>query len=212
MKRILFILGFLAMVSSCNSDDDSSQQSNFYALNVGNSWVYKYYKYNLQTQIYDETAVTKSLSIVGTEEIYGNLFYKFKSVVVGNDDQNNTFLFPSNGESFYYLRESDGDLIDSNGGLYFTNNNYDEIFIKEQPYFTIYSQLQSNTESITTDAGTFDCIYAKRYAKYTETGVQTPAEDKYYYKDGIGLIQSSLSYVSNPTPVIKQRLVSYNIQ
>lgn len=74
---------------------------------------------------------------------------------------------------------------------------------------TIYTQLQENTERLL-EVGTFDCIYAKRYVKFNETDEQVPAEDN-HYKEGIGLIQSALSYVSNPTPVIKQSLVSYSI-
>jgi len=211
MKRVLFILSFIAILSSCNSDDDTPQETNFYALTVGNSWVYKSYKYNQETQIYEDSGVTDSISIVDTEDIYGNTFYKFKRITTGNNTHNST-LYHTNGESFYHLRENDGNLISSSGKLFFTNNNYEEILLRTRDFFTIYSQLQENTENVTTDAGTFDCIYAKRYVKYNETGELAPAEDKYHYKKGIGLIQSTLSYVSYPIPVVKRSLVSFNIQ
>jgi len=213
MKRILFILSFIAIVSSCNSDDNEQpEQSNFYALTVNNSWVYKFYKYNYQTEVYDETDVIDEVSIIGTEEIYGHTYYKFKKVRTGVSDDDSQALCGNNGETISLLREYNGDLINDRGKLYFTNNNYDEIEMRIGSFFTIYSQLQENSEEITTDAGTFNCIYSKWYAR-NDNNELYPAEDKYYYKDGIGLIQSSISYVSSiHPPVIKRKLVSYNIQ
>ena len=115
------------------------------------------------------------------------------------------------GEFISYFRENDGNLINKSGYLIFTNNNYDEIEMYTTSYYTIYSKLQEDTEEITVEAGTFDCVYTIKYAKSIE-GDLLPSTDKYHYKEGIGLIQSTLSYINIPIPVIKQSLVSYNIQ
>lgn len=123
MKRLFFLVPFFALVLSCNSDDDSSPQpeaeDNFYALTVGNEWVYRNYKYNANTQLYENTGVIDSVSIVGTESIDGNIYYKFRTYTTGNEE-GITFCNP-NGEHFEWLRDVDGNLTRSDGSIKFTN-------------------------------------------------------------------------------------------
>ena len=99
MKKLIFIISIITILTSCNSDDDTSSQTNFYALTVGNSWVYKHYTYNNDTSTYNETGVIDSISIVGTEEIYGDTFYKFKQRAFNSNDDSYNF------ERYYFLRD-----------------------------------------------------------------------------------------------------------
>ena len=54
MTRIIYVCFFAILFSSCTTSDNNQDQleaeSNFYALTVGNEWVYKNYKYNSNTE------------------------------------------------------------------------------------------------------------------------------------------------------------------
>lgn len=64
MKRLLLCLGISTIFYSCkDSESLEGPDVNFYALTVGNSWVYKYYLYNEQTQLYDKTDIIDSINL-----------------------------------------------------------------------------------------------------------------------------------------------------
>ena len=48
----IVLLSFSLLFISCNNDDDNSsppiEEANFYALTIGNSWEYEYFKRNNQ--------------------------------------------------------------------------------------------------------------------------------------------------------------------
>lgn len=216
MKRAMLCLFMSFLIFSCNSDDNNPQPQTqqddspgFYALKVGNSWVYKNYRYNTQNQQYEDVGVTDSISIIGTEELFGNKYFKFRRMTTGNEE-GITFCNP-NGEHFELLREFEGQLITSNGNVQFVNNNYEERVVLEQDWGTIYERLVEGENSLTVDAGTFTCINSERYAKLPD-GVQADGLDRFYYAEGIGLIFDTSSFVSNSTHTIERHLVSYNVQ
>jgi len=205
MKKLLFIISVITILSSCNSDDDTSQQSNFYALTVGNSWVYKYYTYDKNTSSYNETGVIDSISIVGTEEIYGDFYYKFKRTITNSNDEN--FVF----EQFYFLREYEGSLINNMNKLFFIYSNYDEINLLESTDYSIIFKLQENEEEIITDAGTFNCFFAKENETNLDNN-ETMSAKNIYYKEGVGLIKINKTLYHNSEEYTSQiSLVSYTV-
>ena len=212
MKRILFCLCLITLINSCNSNDDSQDvelpEANFYALTVGNSWVYKNYRYNLQTEFYDDTGVIDSLSIVDTETINGNTYFKFRRWTTGNED-NIAFCNP-NGEHFELLRDSLGFLIRDDGSIKFTNSNYDERVLSVQDWGTIIETLVQGANMINVEAGIFNCINSERFARMPN-GIQADGLDHFYYSDGVGLIFDTSSFVSDPIHSIERRLDTYNI-
>ncbi|WP_407557290.1 hypothetical protein [Winogradskyella sp. 4-2091] len=212
MKRIVYAFVFAFLVSSCATDTDENFQnpdSNFYALTVGNQWVYKNYKYNNSTQEYDEINVIDSVSIVGTELVNGNTYYKFRQLTTGNE--NGVAFCNPNGEHFELLRDSVGYLIWETGKVKYANNDFSARTSAELGFATIYDQLVAVDNEITVEAGTFESTYSQRYA-IQSNGEQANALDHFFYVDGIGLIYDTSSLMSEEIPKIKRRLVSYVVQ
>lgn len=212
MKRIIYVCFFTLLLSACAADNDYNLQttsSNFYALTVGNEWVYKNYKYNPDTQNYDDTGVIDSVSIIGTETINNNTYYKFRRLTTGNEE--GITLCNSNGEHFELLRDSLGYLIYDSGIIKYANNDFTERTLSEQNWGTIYEQLIAFDNEITIESGTFESTYTQRYS-ITIDGEQANGLDHFYYADGFGLIYDTSSYVTEEIPTIKRRLDSYSFE
>lgn len=212
MKRIIYVCFFVILLSSCTSDNDGNSQpedSNFYALTVGNEWVYKNYKYNSSTQAYDNTGVVDSMSIIGTEVIHENTYYKFRRLTTGNEE-GITFCNP-NGEYFELLRDSLGYLIWENGTAKFSNNDFTPKVLDAEDWGTIYEELIATDHEITVEAGTFISAYAQRYVILSNND-QANGLDHFNYSDGYGLIYDTSSFVSQDIPAIIRRLDTYIVQ
>jgi hypothetical protein len=214
MKRLLLCLCIIALSFSCTESDNSENQTNppdvnFFALTVGNSWVYKNYKYNPDTEVYDYIGVIDSISIVGIQDFSDLSYFKFRRLTTGNES-GITFC-NENGEHFEFLRESGGNLINEEGSIKFTNNNYEERLLEENQWGNIYEILIDGDSTIDVEAGEFSCLNSERYAK-TIDGEQFDGLDRFYYSSGFGLIYDTSSSVSNSTPIIIRRLDSYDVQ
>jgi len=213
MKRIIYVSFFAVLLSSCSTSDNNQNQqneaSNFYALTVGNEWVYKNYKYNPNTQNYDDTGVVDSVSIVGSEIVNGNTYFKFRRFTIGNEEEI-TFCNP-NGEHFELLRDSLGYLIWEDGTVKFSNNDFTPRVLDAVDWGTIYEELIATDREITVESGTFISAYAQRYA-ILSNDEQSPGLDHFYYSDGFGLIYDTSSFVSQDIPAIVRRLDSYSVE
>ncbi|MCK8480055.1 hypothetical protein [Psychroserpens algicola] len=213
MKRILLFVCTLLFAFSCSNDDSTSPETpeaNFYALTVGNSWVYKNYRYNINTQLYEDTGVIDSVSIVSTENISGETYFKFRRLTTGNED-GITFCNP-NGEHFEYLREDNGNLVRSDGNVKFTNNDFSLRVLSQNVWGIIVEQLIEGESTMNVEAGSFTCVNSERYALLSPNNDPSPGLDRFYYSDGFGLIYDTSSYVSNDIPSIIRRLDTYVIQ
>jgi hypothetical protein len=214
MKRLLLCLCIIALSFSCTESDNSENQTNppevnFFALTIGNSWVYKNYKYSPDTEVYDYIGVIDSISIVGIQDFSDLSYFKFRRLTTGNES-GITFC-NENGEHFEFLRESGGNLINEEGYIKFTNNNYEERLLEENQWGNIYEILIDGDSTIDVEAGEFSCLNSERYAK-TIDGEQFDGLDRFYYSSGFGLIYDTSSSVSTSTPIIIRRLDSYDVQ
>jgi len=213
MKRIILSLCISALLFSCSSDNDAptpiTQVDNYYALNEGNSWVYKNYKRNNQTQNYDDTGVVDSVLIIAIEEINQKKYYKFRTRTTGNEN-NITYCNP-NGEKFELLRDSIGYLVTDSGSIKYVNNDYTERTISINSWGVIYAKLVSNLVNISTESGAFNCSDMEVYAR-DSNHLSTPGLDHYYYADGVGLVFDTSSFVSDDKHMIERRLDSHVIQ
>lgn len=212
MKRIILCVCVLALCFSCSEDESTTTalpDSNFYGLAVGNSWVYKNYRYNMGSDSYEDTGVIDSLSVIGTEVINANTYYKIRRYTTGNDE-NITYCNP-NGEHFELLRDSVGYLIWETGQIKFVHNNFNERLISEESWGSIMETLQEGESELTVEAGTFNSVHSERYVVLSN-GEQAQSIDRFYYSDGIGLIYDTSSFVSQDVPVIIRRLDSYVVQ
>lgn len=211
MKRTVYLCFISLLALSCSTSDNNqdSQDSNFYALTAGNEWVYKNYRYNEDSQTYDDTGVIDSVSIVGTEMINDNTYYKFRRWTTGNES-GIAFCNP-NGEHFELLRDSLGYLVWEDGTIKYANNDFSARPTTDADWGTIYDQLIASDNEITVEAGTFTSTYSQRYAILND-GEQSPGLDHFYYADGYGLIYDTSSFVSEDIPTIVRRLDSYIIE
>lgn len=214
MKRLFLCLCIIAFTVSCSKSDNNDDQNiepdvNFFALTVGNSWVYKNYQYNPDTDSYVDTGVIDSISIIGVQDFSGDSYFKFRRMTSGNED-GITFCNP-NGEHIEFLREFEGNLINEEGFIKFTNANYEERLIQENPWGNIYEKLVEGEKTLSVEAGDFECINSERYAKDLE-GEQLNSLDRFYYASGYGLIYDTSSFVTSDTPSIIRRLYTYEIQ
>ncbi len=208
MKLVIYVCFFAILLSSCttsdNDQDPQDPESNFYALTLGNEWVYKNYKYNSTTQTYDDTGVIDSVSVVGTEVVGTNTYFNFRRFTTGNVPGN-----PS-GEYFELLRDSLGYLVRDDGSIKYANNDFTARVLSEAEWGNVYDQLISTNNEITVEAGTFVSTYTQRYA-ILSNGEQSNGLDHFYYADGIGLIYDTTSLVSQEIPLIVRRLDSYTV-
>ncbi|MDO1499781.1 hypothetical protein Q2T40_06530 [Winogradskyella maritima] len=207
---LIIFIGFIHM--SCSSSDDVSPEENpeinFYALAVGNSWVYTNLRYNINTQEYVETNVVDSVSIVNKELVDGEVFFRFRTKTTGN--ANDHPFANSNGEEFELLRDSTGYLIRPDGSVKFTNNNFTPRVIFEESFGLIYDELISNQETVMVGAGEFESSYMQRYAIFND-GQRSNATDHFYYSYGVGLIYETISFISIENPIGIKTLASYRL-
>jgi hypothetical protein len=208
MKRIIFSLAVLLVWQSCSSDDTQETVSNFYALTVGNSWVYKNYKYNPDSGNYDDTGVIDSISIVGTETINEHTYFRFRRKTTGNETEI-TFCNP-NGVYFELVRDSLGFLVTDNGSIKYINNNYEEHLKRSHSWGDEIFELQEANVQINAEAGNFECLDVLHFVRLPDNTI-APGSNNYYYADGIGQVMETNSSVANPIHDVERRLDTYII-
>lgn len=123
----------------------------------------------------------------------------------------NLYFFLSVLVKFEYFRELDGNLINEEGVIKFTNNNFEERIVAELDKGNIYEILVEGITTVTVEAGEFECINSERYYLNLE-GRQLSGLDRFYYANGFGLIYDTISLIQNPIPSVIRSLVSYNVQ
>ncbi|MEM5565327.1 hypothetical protein WNY78_09435 [Psychroserpens sp. AS72] len=213
MKRILITVCLFACLFSCSNDDSitpETQDPGFYALTVGNSWVYKSLRYDFNGEAYTDIEIIDSVSIVGTENIFGNSYFKFRTKTSGSPDEE-ALWSNANGIMFEFFREVDGSLVNENNQIVFTTTDYTEQIINAQDWGTVFEILVEDLVTVDVPAGTFECFNKQRYAE-TSGGVTLPSLDNIYYAEGIGLIYDTKSFATRATPEVIRRLDSYNVQ
>lgn len=224
MKRFCTIICLFTLLFSCNSDEDIQdiQQSepNFYALTVGNSWVYKWYELddrNENPNLF--TGVSETVSIEDIETIDNETYYKFKRVITGNplDNLGNPIIIniEGNGEYFEFLRDSSGYLINEAGLIKCVNNTYEEILIDTEfdGLESIFGQVSEDNITYNTEAGVFNSLeFILSLSVYQSTILH--GISYYYYSDGIGLVSNINRRFVNCDfcGFFEKRLDSYNLQ
>ncbi|MEQ3665567.1 MULTISPECIES: hypothetical protein [unclassified Olleya] len=213
MKRLLLCTCFFTLIFSCSTSDDVQENNlelNFYGLTVGNSYTYKFYKYNSDTEDYDETLIVQNVIIEDTEEVSGQQYFKIKTTTSGVDGFNLFYL--QNGEEIDYLREVDGTLINDNNDVLFVNNEFSEHLVNsDNTSLNLYRKTIEEPVIINSNTGSFNCIEMQNYI-VTEDGTTLDGVSKIHYSEGVGLVQQTCVYTSSSTPVMIKKLNSYNIQ
>lgn len=212
IKKYLVIILTIIVGFSCSSEDNTTEQqnSNFYALTVGNSWEYKYYLKDVSTNEFLPTPVTETVDITETIVIDNNTYFNFKHTVTGNDGSYVTL--PDNSERNFKLRDSSGFLIDDIGLINYNNSNNDEYFVDHlDSDLSYYLALEDINDDITTNAGSFIC-YDNHYYLKDSNGNLSNSLDHVYREDGKGEILRTLSLASQIEPFAHKRLEFYTLE
>ena len=206
---------FSVLFISCNKDDGTPKEEqelsepNFYALKVGNSWKYQYFKRIGQTDQFESLDAFDDVRITGTSEINGNTYFNFETITTGNDTYP---AVPDNGTVITKFRDSAGYLINEYGWKYFSfsNPNQEYLIRDEHNETKLYGTQIGNGQNVEVISGNFFCTVNELYLRYSD-GTKLPSTDYYFYSEGIGLVKSTCSFVSNPLYIVDKRLISYNI-
>ncbi len=212
-RFLLACLVFSLCFISCTTDDDITTlgSQNFHALTVGNSWVYDHYRRVGQSDIFENINVIDSVKIVGTEDINGNTFFKFRTRT--SENVNNIPLCSPSGEHFKYYRDSLGYLIDDRGKVHFSlEGDTEEYILKTRSNHRLIFSLSEESEVVSTIVGDFDCYWMNLYLRYNEDNERSVGTSKYYRKAGIGDVFTTTSFTNNPEHTIEKRLISYELQ
>lgn len=218
MKHFVIVLSMMLSLglSSCSSDDSPTaailnspvENSNFYGLSEGNYWVYEHFMRHDITNEMQFRGIVDSVSVVGQEAVFGDMYYKLKSVKTNTT--NNTVT-----ETFSYVREFNGFLVNKANEVLFVNNNYSEQLVErlnsEQAF---YGVLQTNPKNIIVDGESLSCQEFVVTLKINEEPIGYI--QRYYYAEGIGLVHHELDYFDTNTQLtpfyIEKRLVAYNVK
>jgi hypothetical protein len=198
MRRIIFSLVLLFVLQSCSSDDAQEATSNFYALTVGNSWEYRWYGKGIDVPL-GPMSVEESVSIVDTEMIDNNIYFKFKRIVSGNDshpDGHYLFSLPD-GEYFEYYRDSLGYLINEEGIIKFSNSATEPfVFSVGSEDIIGTANVEDELLTYTTPVGdSFDCT--QMIISYATASTNYLAKNRHYYANGIGLVKDDVIFMSS---------------
>ncbi|WP_026450354.1 hypothetical protein [Aequorivita capsosiphonis] len=215
MKSLLLSCFVFSLIFiSCNKDDNQPEEqqqteSNFYALTIGNSWRYEYFKRIDRTDEFESLNAFDDVAITGTSEINGNTYYTFETTTSGND--NTSILVPENGTVVTNLRDSLGYLINENGVKQFSYSNPDQEYLIRQMTneLNIYGVLTESDSALEVPAGNFECFVNELYVRFSD-GNTSPGRDFYFYSERIGKIKSTISWVSDSLHSAEIRLVSYS--
>ncbi|MBC8755782.1 hypothetical protein H2O64_13985 [Kordia sp. YSTF-M3] len=213
MKSYLLLACLVLFCISCSTDDNTipEPEQNFHALTVGNFWVYDHYRRTApNSDVFENINVIDSVKIVGTEEIDGNTFFKFRTRTSGNE-ANQAFCSP-NGEHFQYYRDSLGYLVNEFGKVKFSRNDNQEFLLRGSGSFYLYTALAASNEMVSTTVGDFDCQWMEVYARQDPSVDPYPGLDRYYFSEEIGLIFNTSSFSSNPLHTVERRLIAYDVQ
>lgn len=207
MKALNYCL-LLAILSlfSCKQEDDllPTEDIDFYALTVGNTWIYDNYSIDIDGTT---TQLTRkdTMSITAETIINGETYFLFEGTQFGTPQS-------------YYRRDSSGFLVDETGTIFFSSTAFNQELKRDTLNIgnvvgLVNSFSISNTQiDITTDAGTFNCYNFKGEIMALDPDYpHGTRESDHFYSPTIGLIWEELPYYSSPRSV-QLRLVEYQIE
>jgi len=218
IKKFLFVTITL-FIFSCNSDDNIipleeetvAEDAGFYALKIGNTYNYLGYKRNgvLSDDPIELNGVAFSVTITDTTMIEGNKYFERTYFTTGNDS--GLSIFPENGETIDFVRDSIGYLVSSDGKILFSQLDSEDYLIFDAIWGDVFGFLEPETTDIEVPAGTFNCKGNSIYAILTDTTEPAPGRAKRYYSEGIGYIREHQGGVTYPIHLWEMRLESYSV-
>ncbi|MEM7085603.1 MAG: hypothetical protein AAF489_05445 [Bacteroidota bacterium] len=214
-RLICSFLIFTFLMVSCNKDDggNTSQQqevdAGFFALQVGNVWVYSYFRVDMDTGELIDLGGTETVEITDEEVVNGETIFTMKITTI--DENNTCSICNDNPLETKRVKDSLGYLVEVDGPIIFSSTNTDDFLVSSQEFGDIYRVLKPNEVLITVPAGQFVSKDNERYAIDPE-GNRYEGQDNLYYAEGIGEIRQTISSVSILKIIFEKQLISYTVQ
>ena len=228
MKKNFFLfLSLLFIIISCtrndeNAVDETTNQTSFFNLKVGNKWVYKTFSRPDFTSEFIFNGKIDSLEIVGEVSLNNKNYSKIKHIQRNiNAPNNNT----ENSEYYEYWRVNENGHLLKLSSYYFDLGNDIKAKVvhpgKDNSY--AYNDLSFENEGtmiyklypktiITVENQSYEVSpYNGQFTPNVENSGLLPKLTEYNYKENVGLVKSvchSLYGTSN----YEERLVSYDLK
>lgn len=222
MFKNFSLLVLCLLVFACNSDDniipleeevaeEEVVDGGFYGLKIGNTYNYLGYKRdgNMADDLMQLNGIEFTVTITDTVTLDGEKYYERTFLTTGNDP--NLSVFPLNGESFDYVRDSIGYLIDSEGKILFSSRSTEDYLLVDADWGDVFGVLEAELIDLETPAGVITCNVNTVFAILEDTGETAPGRARRYYAEGIGFVTEHMGGVSNPVHYWETRLASYLI-
>lgn len=211
MKSVLLVLGLLILISSCSSDDNAEPQQeipeeNFYGLEIGKTWFYKYYERIDNTDEFEDLGAESEVSVLNTTTIDGEEYFTLETQTTYGDQP--CGVCPEEGTETTYVRDSLGYLVRDTGVILFSRLDVGEEYtIREYIDFSLLGKLLPGEEPVTTEYGTLDCLVNELYARNANGSI--PQGRSYgFYSENIGEVMWKYSGASSSQHRWEKRLVA----
>ncbi len=212
MKKFQGLIALILLLSSSCKKDEIIESPDpmtetplrYTPMRIGDYWIYENFK--VDTLGNDSSLqIMDSVYISNDTVIDGSTYYVLRGTHYP--------VHQRPGEILQILRESNGELINSVGKIIFSSiNNRDTldshylINHSDTLYFT-YNKMASTPTQITVPSGTLDCLDLQQtFVMYQNISPINPRIFHHYYGSGIGLIQSSIAFLSESSH-IERRLI-----
>ena len=209
---MIFTISILLI--SCNKDDTSPQgqqvvEDNFFALKVGNSWIYNFFRPNNSTGVLENVGVQVEVEVTEETTIIENRYYTIQTTTLGNDN-GECPLCGENGVSTLQVRDSLGYLIDGSGNILFSSENTQDYLVASHSWGDVYKVLRENEVLVTVPAGQFSCLLNEKYAINPNDSLYAGRAHQ-YFSEGVGEIKRTFVFVISGSLILEKQLISFSI-
>jgi len=214
-RFICLFLAFSFLLVSCKKDDvdniaeEQEVDAGFFALQVGNSWVYNYFRVDSQTGDLQNLGATETVEITDEEVVNDETIFTMEITTV--DENNTCAICNDNPMEVKKVKDSLGYLVEVDGPIIFSSSNPNDYLISSQGFGDIYRVLKPNEVIITVPAGQFVSKNNERYA-IDPDGNRFDGQDNLFYSEGVGEIRQTFSGVTIERVLFEKQLMSYDVQ
>ncbi len=219
MKRIAQLLILLLICISCDNDEngnvlnldetqieEEAQSVGFFNLAVGNQWTYEIFRRVAQDSDEFETEdVTFTREVINEEIIDGEQVYTIEENATGNSP-----FGPPEGLSTYQVKDSLGFLVRSDiGVITYSSESTEDYLVFSEGFGDIFGRLLIESEVVTIEAGTFECVVNERFAVLND-GEIAPGRNNCLYAEGVGEVLTREAILSQSQHFAEVRLIDFN--
>ena len=214
-RFICLFLAFSFVLVSCKKDDgDNLPQEQvtdpgFYALQVGNVWIYNYFRADNDTGELINQGGTETVEIINEEVIGDEVIFTMRTTTV--DDNNTCAICNEDPLVIRKVKDSLGYLVEVDGPILFSSVSTQDYLVSSQGFGDTFRVLKPNEVLVTVPAGQFVTKDNERYA-IDPNGNRYDGQDNLYYADGVGEIRQTMSTVVALRILYEKQLISYSVQ